>query len=120
MEKNVIQGSGIEHVLAQHRTRLEVRLQQVFDDSSGPEKGSDAWLLLNALTSDDYANSYEWQAHFEQSGRSLALHGGKLDARVTALQQYAEAFVHELHEIIPADQLAEAIRLVYHTTSACV
>lgn len=120
VEKNVIQGSGIEHVLAQNRTRLEVRLQQVFDDSSGPEKGSDAWLLLNALTGDEYVDSQEWQARFEQSGRSLALHGGKLDARVTAVQHYAEALVRELKEIVATDQLAEAIQLLYQVAAACV
>ncbi len=116
----MIQGSGIEQVLAQHRTRLEVRLQQVFGDSSGPEKGSDAWLLLNALTSDEYADSQEWQTRFEQSGRSLALQGGKLDARVTALQQYAEALVRELKEIVVPDQIADAIQHLYQIQSICV
>ena len=115
----MIQSSGIEQVLAQHRTRLEVRLQQAFGDSSGPEKGSDAWLLLNALTGVEYADSQEWQARFEQSGRSLALHGGKLDARFTALQQYADALLRELKEIFSAEQLAEAIQLLYQITAIC-
>ena len=36
-------------ILAQQISRLRVSLQNALDARSGPEEGSDAWLLLNAL-----------------------------------------------------------------------
>ena len=39
----------VEKVLAQHIARLRVSLQHASGALTGPEEGSDAWLLLNAL-----------------------------------------------------------------------
>ena len=76
----------IENILAQHADRLRACLQQASGDSSGPEEGSDAWLLLNALTSEaapDGTNSTTALIiRLEQSGRALAEQGGKLEARL--------------------------------------
>ncbi len=58
----------IEHMLAQHATRLRVCLQDASGDSSGPEEGSDAWLLLSALTREAALPSLV--ARFEQSGHA--------------------------------------------------
>ena len=46
----MIKSSQVEQILAEHTARLRVCLQHASGDSDGPEEGSDAWLLLHALT----------------------------------------------------------------------
>ncbi|HEV2581253.1 MAG TPA: GAF domain-containing protein [Ktedonobacteraceae bacterium] len=82
----------VEYFLRQHEDRLRSALQYATQANSGPEKGSDAWLLLTALISDDRS---ELDASFEQSGRALAQHGGKLEARILGLQTYVDALARE-------------------------
>ncbi|QBD79041.1 GAF domain-containing protein [Ktedonosporobacter rubrisoli] len=91
----------LEQVLAQHVARLRSCLQQVSGDWAGPEEGSDAWLLLSALIGDDgESGKHNILSRFEQSGRWLAEQGGKLDARLSGLQTYADALNSELKQIL--------------------
>ncbi len=91
----------VEYFLKQHEERLRSALQYATQASSGPEKGSDAWLLLNALITDDRS---ELDASFEQSGRALAQQGGKLEARILGLQTYVDALALEFRGIFDGHQ----------------
>ncbi len=117
----------MQRVLAQHAARLRACLQHVTGDREGPEEGSDAWLLLNALTGkSDLALS----TRFEQSGRWLAEHDGKLDVRLQGLQRYIDALISELKDLFAQVPLAkeedrphlllEAISYLYELQSTCV
>lgn len=79
-------------ILAQQISRLRVSLQDALGARSGPEDGSDAWLLLNALISSDRSEFIE---RFEQSGRALAEQGGKLETRLQGLQICVDALADE-------------------------
>jgi len=79
-------------LLAQYVSRLRVSLQDALGVDSGPEEGSDAWLLLNALVSSESA---EFIVRFEQSGRALAEQGGKLETRLQGLQVCVDALVNQ-------------------------
>ncbi|HEU5230003.1 MAG TPA: GAF domain-containing protein [Ktedonobacteraceae bacterium] len=117
------QDAGLEQILAQHMARLRVSLQQVSGDSNGPEEGSDAWLLLHALSERDSSDDYHtFSTRFEQSGRWLAEQGGKLDARLSGLQRYIDALALELKQILAPqpEQLLAAIERLYHLHSLCV
>jgi len=121
--KNVTQSANsVEQVLAQHITRLKVCLQHASGESYGPEEGSDAWLLLNALIGSDEYNNETLATRFEQSGRWLAEQGGKLDARLGGLQRYVETLAAELKKILSSqpELLAEAISRLYQLQSVCV
>ncbi|HZO72527.1 MAG TPA: GAF domain-containing protein [Ktedonobacteraceae bacterium] len=115
--------AGLESILAQHITRLRVSLQQVSGDSNGPEEGSDAWLLLNALiTSDSCADYHTFSTRFEQSGRWLSEQGGKLDTRLDGLQRYIDALASELKKILGTqpELLLEAIERLHRLQSLYV
>ena len=84
--------TGLVTLLARHISRLQVVLQEALGARSGPEEGSDAWLLLNALVGGEQT---EYIARFEQSGRALAEQGGKLEARLHGLQICVNALVEE-------------------------
>lgn len=115
-------GTDVEQVLAQHIARLRVCLQQVSGDSYGPEEGSDAWLLLNALIGSDDQDQQMLIARFEQSGLWLAEQGGKLDVRLSGLQRYIEALSTELKAVLQArpDLLIEATERLYELHATCV
>jgi two-component sensor histidine kinase/putative methionine-R-sulfoxide reductase with GAF domain len=103
--------------LARQISRLRVSLQDALGARSGPEEGSDAWLLLNALISSDRS---EFIARFEQSGRVLAEQGGKLETRLQGLQVYVDALAHEAKLLFaeePRLQL-EALSLLARVHSA--
>ncbi len=121
----------IENVLAEHAARLRTALQQASGDSSGPEEGSDAWLLLNAFTSE--AELPTLVTRFEQSGRALAEQGGKLEARLQGLQSYIHALASECQRIfidIPdspnaaqppnSSQQALVLQRLFQLQAACV
>src|SRR6266700_3271724 len=112
----------IEQILLQHKTRLIVCLQQVSGDSNGPEEGSDAWLLLNALTGEDKQSDQTLQTRFEESGRWLATQGGKLDARLQGLQCYIHALASELKSILSGQSqlLVDITERLYQLQSICV
>lgn len=113
----MIQGSEVDRVLAQHIARLRVSLQNASGDSEGPEEGSDAWLLLEALIDDDDPTLF---ARFEQSGHWLAKQGGKLDVRLQALQRYVDALALELQDLfkqVPVASEEERPRLLVEATS---
>jgi two-component sensor histidine kinase len=123
----MISGNDVVQLLAQHTARLRTCLQRVTGDDEGPEEGSDAWLLLDALVSPSKPGLL---ALFEQSGRWLAEHGGKLDVRLQGLQQYVDALAAEINDIftqLPFPNEHERSRLhveastcLYHLQSACV
>lgn len=111
----------VENILAQHIARLQVSLQYACGADSGPEEGSDAWLLLNAFIGDDRPALI---ARFEQSGRALAQQGGKLEARIQGLQSYTEALAQECQQIFKdqaegLDLLQEATSRLYQLQSLC-
>lgn len=96
----VMQNLEVEHILSLHSTRLRVCLQRASNSTSGPEEGSDAWILLNALIDDGSQQERETLSkQLELSGRWLGEHGGKLDARVAALQSYTNALAEEIRDI---------------------
>src|SRR5712691_7017993 len=110
----MVHSDEIEQVLRQHLGRLRGCLQHASGESSGPEEGSDAWLLLNALVEGGTQQDQKLAVRFEQSGRWLAEQGGKLDARLTGLQGYIDALARELKAILqdqPIPLLAAAARL---------
>lgn len=112
----------IEKVLAQHIARLRVSLQHASGALTGPEEGSDAWLLLNAFISNDHPALID---RFEQSGRALAEQGGKLEARIQGLQLYIDALAQECNELFNyrengAHLLIEAISRLYQLQSLCL
>lgn len=104
-------------VLAQHTSRLRASLQDALGARSGPEEGSDAWLLLNALISSEHT---EFLAQFEQSGRALAEQGGKLETRLQGLRVCVDALVSECQSLL-ADQLRfDALSLLLQLHSAAL
>ena len=94
LESSVAQ--QVEYILTQHEARLRSALQYASQSHSGPEPGSDAWLLLNALLNNDRG---ELDVRFEQSGRALAQQGGKLEARILGLQTYVDTLEQECQAI---------------------
>ena len=122
-------------VLFQHANRLEACLQRASGDSHGPEEGSDAWLLLNALIGNGSASNpvmghldedtvplSALLARLEDSGRCLAEQGGTLEARIQGLQRYVDALAYELKELFK-DQvhlLVDAVSRLYQLQSTCV
>jgi GAF domain-containing protein len=102
----------IDQTLSQQIARLNSSLQQVSGESTGPEEGSDAWELVNALIHEE-----DPEAAFEQSGRNLAEQDGKLDTRLAALQSYVDALTQELKTILPADLFPLGIERLYRLYS---
>jgi two-component system, sensor histidine kinase PdtaS len=112
----------VEKILAQHIARLQASLQQASGEVSGPEEGSDAWLLLNAFVSNDRPALID---RFEQSGWALAEQGGKLEARIQGLQSYIDALAHECKELFNSENehlhlLIEATSRLYQLQSLCI
>ncbi|HLI07665.1 MAG TPA: GAF domain-containing protein [Ktedonobacteraceae bacterium] len=119
-DKNVIQQSTVEQALARQYARLRICLQHITGDGYGPEEGSDAWLLLHALT-DNTISIDKTIESFEQSGRWLAEQGGKLDTRLQGLQKYIDALALEMRDIF-SDQLQLLVAAhshLYQLQSAC-
>jgi GAF domain-containing protein len=120
--KDVLESSlaqQVEYILTQHEGRLRSALQYATQSDSGPEKGSDAWLLFHALITNDRS---ELDTCFEQSGRALAQQGGKLEARLLGLQSYVDALVDECRRIFGHDadgqaQLLEVTTRLYQLYS---
>jgi GAF domain-containing protein len=112
----------VEKILAHHIARLRASLQHASGEFSGPEEGSDAWLLLNAFISNDRPALND---RFEQSGRALAEQGGKIEARIQGLQTYIDALAHECnglfnHEDAHLHLLIEAKSRLYQLQSLCI
>ena len=113
------QSADIEQVLAQHIVRLRTSLQHVSGDSKGPEEGSDAWLLLNALSSGEQCDDSQTLLSFERSGSWLAEQNGKLDARLSGLQRYVDTLAVELKKILSVELQASALERLYRLQSLC-
>lgn len=129
----------VDAALEQHSAKLRVCLQHASGDSEGPEEGSDAWLLLNALIGNRYREVPRMDVlqdtqHFtdnplstllaplEDSGRHLAEQGGKLEARLQGLQLYIDALAVELKGLFKDDPyfLVAATARLYQLQSACM
>jgi two-component system, sensor histidine kinase PdtaS len=113
----------VERILAQHVSRLRVSLQHATGALSGPEEGSDAWLLLNALISSN--DHPALLARFEQSGRALAEQGGKLETRIQGLQSYVDALASECNEIFKDEEIGPRLLIgatsrLYQLQSLCL
>lgn len=113
----------VENILTQHVGMLRVSLQQASGANSGPEEGSDAWLLLDALISDDRHSAFI--ARFEQSGRALAEQGGRLETRLQGLQLYMDALLRACQQIFTEEAsishlLLEAISHLHQIQSLCM
>ncbi|MBA2287830.1 MAG: GAF domain-containing protein [Ktedonobacteraceae bacterium] len=93
-------------------------MQRASGASSGPEEGSDAWLLLQALLNEDDSGLL---GRFEQSGRWLAEQGGRLDVRLQGLQGYIDALMDEFRRLFDSQPqvLAVATTRLYQLQSAC-
>jgi GAF domain-containing protein len=115
----VTQSADIEQVLAQHMVRLRASLQHVSGDSRGPEEGSDAWLLLNALSGAEQGDDAQTLLSFERSGSWLAEQNGKLDARLSGLQRYVDTLASELKKILPAELQVVALERLYRLQASC-
>ncbi len=115
----MMQGTKVEQIVSPHVERLRACLQHASGSSYGPEEGSDASLLLNALVSDDSHSDSSLIARLEQSGRWLAEQGGKLDARLSGLQGYVDALASELKDILETQPLLllEATKHLYKLQS---
>lgn len=116
------QSTNVEQMLSPHTARLRVCLQHASDTNYGPEEGSDASLLLNALVGTDVHDDSLLATRLEQSGRWLAEQGGKLDTRLRAFQQYVDALAQELQHIFdkqPQD-LMEATKHLYRLQSEAI
>jgi two-component sensor histidine kinase/putative methionine-R-sulfoxide reductase with GAF domain len=117
-ETDAVKAEVVE-VLAQHVSRLRAALQEALGALSGPEEGSDAWLLLNTVINSDH---FDYIARFEQSGRALAEQGGKLETRLQGLQVCVDALVNEC-KVLFAEQPAlqfEALSLLLRLHSAAL
>ena len=119
----VVINKQVEIILAQNAARLRVALQHATGARSGPEEGSDAWLLLNALISSDDRPALI--ARFEQSGRALAEQGGKLETRIQGLQSYVDTLARECSELFNDAQtgpylVMEATSRLYQLQSLCL
>jgi two-component system, sensor histidine kinase PdtaS len=114
--------NNVEQVLAEYVARLRASLQHVSGDSDGPEEGSDAWLLLDALVRNNEDDNEVLASRIEQSGRWLAEQGGKLDARLSGLQRYVDILASELKRLLATqpEVLTEAIARLYRLQSICV
>lgn len=124
----------VQRVLSQHSARLRVCLQHASGDSHGPEEGSDAWLLLEALIGNHEKASDDAKLHhpdytlsallarLEGSGRCLAEQDGKLEMRLQGLQRYIDALASEVSELFKEQPhlLVAAISRLYQLQSACV
>jgi GAF domain-containing protein len=115
----VTQSADIEQVLAQHMVRLRASLQHVSGDSRGPEEGSDAWLLLNALSGAEQGDDAQTLLSFERSGSWLAEQNGKLDTRLSGLQRYVDTLATELKKILPVELQAVALERLYRLQASC-
>lgn len=88
--------SALGALLAPHLSHLHVILQEALGADSEPEEGSDAWLLVNALTSSEHT---AYIARLEQSGCALAEQGGKLETRLQGLQICVDALMRACHHV---------------------
>ncbi len=114
-------GEDIGRELRLYTDRLQGSLQRVSGESYGPEKGSDAWVFLNALIDEGEEDQKELQRHFEESGRWLAEQGGLLDGRLESLQRYVDALTNELKQIFQEQAvfLVDAMTRLVHLQSTC-
>lgn len=112
----------IVQTLAAQKARLNDRLLQVAGNSSGPEVGSDAWLLVQALVAQEQQETQDFSERFEQSGRWLAQQDGKLDTRISALQSYVTTLALDLKDLFQEqpEVLLTVTERLYHLHATAV
>ncbi|HEY7350356.1 MAG TPA: GAF domain-containing protein [Ktedonobacterales bacterium] len=88
---------SVSNILTPHFDWLLSQLRDWSGDGAAPEEGSDAHLLLEALSADDIT---PYLPRFERSGQRLAEHGGKLETRLQGLQGYADVLGLALDDLL--------------------
>ncbi|HEX6122851.1 MAG TPA: GAF domain-containing protein, partial [Ktedonobacterales bacterium] len=95
-------------VIQTHRDALQRRLCAWAGLDTAPEPGSDAALLLDALSGES-AETY--LPRFEASARALAAQGGRLEVRLGGIQRWSEGLAHALEEELAGEPAALAAAL---------
>ncbi|MGE5334455.1 MAG: sensor histidine kinase [Nitrososphaerota archaeon] len=112
--------NDITEVLRNHEQQLRRRLGELSGFEGSPEDGSDATLLIESLTGLPRALCAQ---RFEESGRALAMQGGRLEVRIGGIQHWSDALSQVLKEEFAADKDAyiEALTTLLNVTSeACL
>jgi two-component system, sensor histidine kinase PdtaS len=92
-------------LLRKHENELRLRLCDVTGEGVEPEDGSDAALFLEALQA---APLESYLPRFESSARVLAEQGGRLEARLAAVQAWQRALSGALSDLLRQDPAAMA------------
>lgn len=82
-------------LLSPYEDTLRRRLSEVAGLDETPDDGSDATLLILALTR---LSPYAYLQRFEESGRELAQQGGRLEVRLQGIHQWSNALAQVLGE----------------------
>nr|MBF6590315.1 GAF domain-containing protein [Ktedonobacterales bacterium] len=91
--------------MAARREVLRQRLCDAAGLERGPEPGSDAALLLDALCGTAPA---AYLPKFEASARALAEQGGRLEVRLAGIQRWSAALARALGAVFAADPVMRA------------
>lgn len=105
--------------LRQREHTLRQRLGEVAGLDGEPDDGSDATLLIESLAglSPEIA-----MRRFEESGRQLALQGGRLEVRLQGIRRWSQALVRVLSEQFSdqPDTYARALGGLIETTTQAI
>ena len=110
----------ITAVLRAHEQQLRRRLGELSGFEGSPEDGSDATLLIESLAGLPMAICTQ---RFEESGRALAMQGGRLEVRIRGIQHWSNVLSQVLKEEFAANKDAyidALIALLDITTQACL
>ncbi|HEV2456959.1 MAG TPA: hypothetical protein VGS80_01235, partial [Ktedonobacterales bacterium] len=101
----VMVSDTVATLLRKHENELRLRLCDVTGEGVEPEDGSDAALFLEALQA---APLESYLPRFESSARVLAEQGGRLEARLAAVQAWQRALSGALSDLLRQDPAAMA------------
>ena len=92
--------TDITTFLRRNEQRLRQRLGEIAGLEGSPDDGSDAMLLIEALAG---MEPEEYLRRFEESGRILAMQGGRLEVRLEGIQTWSSALAQALSEQFAED-----------------